>query len=280
MWPNFFIVGASKSGTTSLYEYLKKISGIYMSPIKEPNYFHGSTFKIMSRRINDKSEYLKLFKFVTNEKAVGEASTSYLQEPESAKLIHDQVPDAKIIIILRDPCQRIFSGYLMFKSERGGKRSFHELIKTDPGFLESSLYYYQVKRYLDIFGSKQVKVLIFEEFIKEPKAAIKEILDFLKVNYDLPENIKKIYNPYSVPRAKFFQKILTSKTISKISDQILPQSFKWKLKNTVILKNEKKPSLSNQDRIFLQNFYRDDVMKLQNLLKRRLPWKWIEREKL
>ncbi len=275
MWPNFFIVGASKSGSTSLYEYLKKISGIYMSPVKEPHYFHDSTFKLFSRRIDDKLEYLKLFKLASNEKAIGEASTSYLQDLESAKLIHNQVPDAKIIIILRDPCQRIFSGYLMFKSEGREKRTFHELIKMNPDFLESSLYYNQVKRYIDIFGLKQVKVLIFEEFIEDPKASVKEILEFLQIYSELPEISEKIFNPYRVPKGKISQKIITSKKISKISEHLIPQSVKEKLKESIIMKKEKKPEITKEDSLILENYFRNDVIKLQNLLKKQFPWSWI-----
>jgi len=277
MWPNFFIVGASKSGTTSLYEYLDKIPGIYMSRLKEPHYFHRSSFKLIARSISDKSEYLKLFKLATKEKAIGEASTSYLQDPESASLIHEEVPDARIIIILRDPCQRIFSGYLMFKSGGIEKRSFHQLITQNPEFLESGLYYSQVKQYLDIFGPKQVKVLIFEEFIKDPKTAIKEILEFLHVDSELPEIFEKIYNPYTVTRGKIPQKILASKTISRISDQLLPKSLKWKMKESILVKKVKKPDLKKEDSLILEKYYRNDVRKLQNLLKRKLPWGWIEK---
>jgi len=280
MWPNFFIVGASKSGTTSLYEYLDEIPGIYMSRTKEPHFFHRSSFKLIARNISDKSEYLKLFKLASKEKAIGEASTSYLQDTESANLIHKEVPNAKIIIILRDPCQRAYSGYLMFKSEGREKRTFHQLITINPSFLESGLYYSQVKRYLDIFGPKHVKVLIFEEFVKDPKTVIKEILEFLQVSYELPDNFEKIYNPYSVPRGKISQKIVSSKKISKISDQLIPKSLKWKLKEKIVLKKQKRPDITNEESIILENFYREDVKKLQNILKRNLPWKWINKNKI
>ena len=279
MWPNFFIVGASKSGSTTLYEYLKKIPEIYMPSMKEPHYFHKNSFEIISRKIDNESEYLKLFKSATKEQSIGEASTSYLQDPDSAKLIHEKVSDAKIIIILRDPCQRIFSGYLMFKSEGRMKMSFHKLITTQPSWLESGLYYSQVKRFIDIFGPKQVKILIFEEFIKDPKAVIKEILEFLGVDYELPENFEKIYNPYSVPRGKISQKIVTSKKVSRISDQLIPKSLKWKLKEKFVLKKQKRPDITNEESIILENYYREDVKKLQNLLKRNLLWEWIEKNK-
>jgi len=275
IWPNFFIVGASKSGTTTLYAILDKVQSIYMSSKKEPQYFNGSSFKLNTKRISEKSEYLKLFSSATRQKAIGEASISYLQDPESAKLIHTELPDAKIIIILRDPCERMFSGYLMFKTE-GGKKSFQQLITTKPSFLESGLYFSRVKRYLDIFGPKQVKILIFDEFIKEPKDSVKQILEFLQIDSETPKNFKKKYNEYRSPRGKISQKILVSDTISRIADKLLPKSLKWKLKEEIILKKENKPQLTKEHRIILENYYREDAKNLQNLLKRKLPWKWIE----
>ena len=91
-WPNFFIVGAGKAGTTSLYEYLKKIPEIYMSPIKEPGYFGTREFKNPDwSKISTENEYLKLFEGVTNEIAIGEASPQYLSDPKTPFLIHDKI---------------------------------------------------------------------------------------------------------------------------------------------------------------------------------------------
>ena len=107
-WPNFFIVGAPKSGTTSLYEYLKQIPQVYMSPVKEPHYFSKSIVpdNHFLKPIRDKKKYLNLFEGAKNEIAIGEASPTYLADPEAPKLIHELVPNAHIIIILRDPIER------------------------------------------------------------------------------------------------------------------------------------------------------------------------------
>ncbi len=276
MWPNFFIVGASKSGATSVYSYLEKIPEIFMSSIKEPHYFHNNYFRLEAKNIANKNEYLKLFNSVTSEKAIGEASTSYLQDIDSAKLIHDQIPNAKIIIILRDPCQRAFSGYLMFKEEGKTKKSFNELITTEQRFLESGLYCSQVKQYLDIFGKDRVKILIFEEFIKDPKSGINGILDFLEIDSKPLENLEKIHNPYSVARNRFSKKILTSRSVASISDKILSKTMKSKLSETFLVKKEKKPKLEKKDKLFLEKFYQNNMLTLQTLLERKLPWNWLE----
>jgi len=117
-WPNFFIVGARKAGTTSLYNHLKEIPGIYMSPIKEPKYFSQSRIPPSSNPIpiRDKEKYLSLFDKVKDEKIVGEASATYLIDSDiTAEQIHQVSPQAHILISLRDPADLIFSDYLRLK---------------------------------------------------------------------------------------------------------------------------------------------------------------------
>jgi len=289
-WPNFFIVGAPKAGTTSLYEYLRKIPEIYMSPIKEPRYFNSDKFRSYGKGkiagISDKSKYLQLFKGVTNEKAVGEASPGYLRDPDSPKLIHDVVPDAKIIVIVRDPIERAFSDYLMMKSEGIATIPFHEIISKQINegddmqrfshFLKNGMYSTSIKKFQSIFGLNQVKVLIFEEFIKEPLKTVYEVLDFLRVKIVPPENIEKVYNQYREPRGKTEQRILRNKTIAQLSNKILPGTLKMKIKSELLLKKAEKPQLSKNDRASLENFFQDDAKQLQIILNKKLPWEWIK----
>jgi len=282
-WPNFFIVGAPRAGTTSLYSYLKATPGIYMSTIKEPRFFHHNLPESNLSIMHDEKKYLGLFQNVKDEKAIGEASPTYLQDPDSPLLIHKIIPYAKIIIILRDPVERAFSHYLLSKMQGTEKKSFHEVVtisidKRKSGtneyssYLDPGLYTKQVKRYEDIFGTN-VKILIFEEFIKNNKEKMKEILDFLGVGVKLL-NIEKVYNAYGVPRGKIGRYIYGSKTIASIASRTIPQSLKWKLKEKLILKQEKKPELEKVDRLTLESFYLNDVKELQSLLKRKLPWHW------
>jgi len=289
IWPNFFIVGAAKAGTTSLYAYLKMTSGVYVSPIKEPRYFNSLHFEALMpknwMRIKDKSKYLKLFRNVKDEKAIGEASTSYLSDQDSAGLIKKTILNARIVIILRDPIQRAFSHYLMFLRNGLEKRSFHELIietisnkkknlKKYERCVEPSLYSKSVQKYIDTFGNENIKVLIFEEFIKNPKETVKEVLEFLGVNSGPPTSLEKAYNKYGIPRGDWAIKILGSKTIAKAVLH-LPQSLKWKVKQDIILKEAKKPELSDEDKSFLEDFFRSDVEELELILKRKFPWKWV-----
>ena len=290
IWPNFFIVGAQKAGTTSLYFYLKKIPGVYMSPLKELFYFapHAVQNNIADV-IRDKKEYLKLFENARGYTAVGEATPFYLLDPDAPRLIHQTVPQARIIMSLRDPIERAYSNYLMKMKYSGIKSSFYDELMRDYKtqeklygksqlYVEFGMYYEQVKRYFDIFGRDQVKVIIFEEFVQHIEQSINEVLAFLGVNYTVTA-IKEQYNPYSVPRSPLsrlvfaFFRWLRARNIKfyKIL-ALLPDSLVESAPEKILFKRTQKPKIDPKAVKFLREIYYDDVLKLQSLLGRSLPW--------
>jgi len=283
-WPNFFIVGAPKAGTTSLYWYLKNIPGIYMSSIKEPNYFSIKTMPKDHplRPIRDKRKYLNLFKNVTDEKIIGEASPRYLDDPEAPKLIHELVPHARILISLRDPVERIFSSYTKKMGEGNFHMSFNDELqkalhkKIDPRKhslkLEEGMYSENVKRYFDIFGREQVKVIIFEEFIKDVKGTVEEILRFLGFNQKLDNFEAEVHNPFLVARGPIARYILSHKSTGLIAKKVLSPSVRETLREKVLSKKSPKPKMEPQERETLIQFYREDVKKLEGILGRKFPW--------
>ncbi len=280
-WPNFFIVGPTRAGTTSLWEYLKQIPEVYMSNVKEPAYFNPNTnYRGFSTiPIRDKKKYLELYKDVKNEIAIGDASPTYLADLQTPSLIHEVVPNARIIIMLRDPVERAFSEYLLMYAIGILKCSFSELIhspdrgrnETPVPIIEYGLYYEKVKRNLDVFGAEQVKCFIFEEFVKDPLKILKEILDFLNVKNPVINFKLEIFNPSAVPRNKVAQTIVRNKLIRKMGKH-LPRKIIFNLKEH-LTKPTVKPSMSLEDRKFLQEFYREDIKKLENLLGCNMPWK-------
>jgi hypothetical protein len=267
-WPNFFIVGAPKAGTTSLYYYLKEIPGIYMSPIKEPNYFvrhavQGGSFDL----IQDKAEYLRLFRKSDRCVAIGEASSTYLWDPDSPKLIHEAVPHARIIILLRDPIDRAYSNFLLhMKTWAPARRSSFADHLTRGGIsqleVQFGMYYEQVKRYLEIFGTEQVKVIIFEEFIRHLEQTVNEVLSFLGVNYTVAAVRLKEDNAYSVPRSRLslwvyaFFRWLRSRNIKfyKVL-KLLPDSLTESKVEKILLKKNKKTLPEPEENKFIQKIY-------------------------
>jgi hypothetical protein len=304
IWPNFFIVGAQKAGTTSLYFYLKNVPQVYMSPLKEPFYFaphavHNSASDI----IRDKKEYLRLFEKASGHIAIGEASPIYLWDPDAPKLIHQTVPHARIIIILRDPIERAYSIYLQRVRYGGVKSSFYDELMRDYKsqeklygksqlYVEFGMYYEQVKRYFDIFGREQVKVIVFEEFVQRPEQTVNEVLAFLGVKYTVTE-IREQHNPYSVPRTPLsrwifalfrwlrarnvrFYKLLMLLPDSVLQSLPLPSGKSSGFAAKILFKRIEKPKMEPEAFKFLQEIYHDDVLRLESLLGRSLPWPSIK----
>ena len=281
IWPNFFIVGAAKAGTTSLYNYLKDLPEVYMSSLKEPGYFLTSDdipYPKFMNLIQDKEKYFSFFKDVKNEIAIGEATALYLWDLDSANYIHQVVPNAKIIIILRNPVERAYSNFLMLR-QTNENLSFHGAIHRNfsdldydltRNYLELGFYAKQVKKYLDVFGEKNVKILIFEEFVDDVTHTLKDVLTFLGVKYKTIEVSDK-YNPYLEPRTILSKYILSSEKIRKIT-KVIPKKIRKNVRDNVLLKEGHKPPIADKDRAFLKELYLDDVKKLEHILRRKLPW--------
>jgi hypothetical protein len=262
-----------------------------MSPIKELFYFaphavQTDAFDV----IRDKKEYLRLFEKARGHTVVGEATPGYLWDPDAPKLIHQTVSDARIIMILRDPIERAYSQYLQSVKYGGIKSSFYDELMRDyksqeklygPSqlYVEMGMYYEQVKRYFDIFGREQVKVIIFEEFVQHLAQTVNEVMAFLGVNYTVTADMMEHYNPDSVPRSRLsrlvfaFFRCLRARNIKFYKLLVLlPDSVVESLPEKILFKRTHKPKIDPKALEFLQEIYHDDVLRLESLLGRSLPW--------
>lgn len=212
--PNLFVVGAAKAGTTSIYHYLSQHPDVYMSPIKE-TYFFGQDLKkkydfgdrffidmekyfeqrplkvLPSAFVSKLADYNRLYKESGSAKIIGEASTAHLVSEFAAQEIYNYNSEAKIIIILRDPIQRLISEYLMFFTS--GLEKEREILKAinkkdgDKGiwglstYIEKSLYYDQIKRYFKVFPKEHILVLNYEDLGKETNTFMEKIFHFLNI---------------------------------------------------------------------------------------------------
>jgi len=280
-WPNFFIVGTGKAGTTSLYEYLKQVPGIFMSPEKEPNYFSQVAIsKDDPHRfmIRDKKKYLELFKNVKNEKIIGDATPNYLCDPNVPHLIHKVSPNAKILITLRNPTDRIFSQYQMLLNLGRISYSTEKLVESlekngrRPNQTVQEFYTPLVKRYLDVFGAKHVKIIIFEEWIKNIRETIMSIVEFLGLdNEDLTFD-ELIHNPFLSPRWSISKFLLHNKTVLNLSRKLLRPETRDAIKTKFLFKKNIKPELQIEYRKRLVKVFAEDVKNLEKFLDRKLPW--------
>lgn len=243
---------------------------------------------------------MSLYKGVKNERAIGEASASYLWDVQSPKIIHEVVPNAHIIIILRDPIDRAFSQYLMSIRQREEISPFYDAIvkdynRSDKGYFHSHLYVdlglysKQTKRYLDTFGPNNVKILIFEEFVKDTQASVNEVLRFLGLEPYVPSNIGKVYDPYVNPTnhtrtVSLLSKIAFNSKTAAFARNFLKKASKTMIRNSAsaarkealtqrLLQATRRSSVPEDGREYLKGIYRDDVAELKSLLGRSsVPW--------
>ncbi len=278
--PNFFIVGAPKAGTTSLYEYLSRHPEVFMpATIKEPDYFsHEEILQqplyYKTTHITDAQKYRALFAEVEGQKAVGEASVSYLFYPGTAKKIYDFNPRAKILISLREPVERAYSHYLM--DERLGllEASFEDIVYRKIKHKHADMYYQQIvslgeyagqiTRYLNLFGPDQVKVLFYDDLKADPKGVMKSIFKFLEIdeNFFIDTSLK--FNTYAAPKNELIAKMYKMHHLRSGISQLIPEGLKHTLRNS-FFKKGKKPEISDAAKNFLKAHYRDDVKKVGDI---------------
>lgn len=281
---NFMLVGAAKSGTTTIADCLEQHPDVFMASMKEPNYFSN-----VSILINSKEDYCALFKNHKGEKAVGEASSSYLFIPETAKNIYSELGKIKIIISLRNPVTRAFSNWNHVKQHKKMETlPFKEALEMEetryqnrqgldwwPGlmYFRTGLYHDQVERYFNQFGQDNVFVLIFERFITDPYRWCKQLYRFLEVDPDFTPQIDQV-NKSHEPRFQFLYDFVSPppKLLLEIYNQ-LPGTLKttiYEIISKLHRANRKDTSTSNRIPEDLSNQllekYLPDINKLENLL--------------
>ena len=286
MLVDFFIVGAPKAGTTSLFYYLNKNKGICMSNIKEPNFFSSQDLKTQkiyydSLILDNLKEYERIFTPKNKQQIIGEASVSYLFYPNVANRIFDYNPRSKIIIILRDPVERAFSHYSMDLRLGHVKQSLDELFdlglnNKDNLFFQQYIllgqYYEQVNRYIKVFGRENICVKFYDELKLDASSFYSDILKFLHQENDHNIDFNQPFNKSKLPSNKFIKWLYSWPIIRKISLIFLPLSviefinIKFFKENNNIITNDLKSKL--------HSFFLEDIEKLEKLLSKDLKsWK-------
>ena len=286
MLVDFFIVGAPKAGTTSLFYYLNKNKGICMSSIKEPNFFSSQDLKIQkiyydSLILDNLKEYERIFTPKNKQQIIGEASVSYLFYPNVANRIFDYNPRSKIIIILRDPVERAFSHYSMDLRLGHVKQSLDELFdlglnNKDNLFFQQYIllgqYYEQVNRYIEVFGRENICVKFYDELKLDASSFYSDILKFLHQENDHNIDFNQPFNKSKLPSNKFIKWLYSWPIIRKISLIFLPLSVIEFININFFKENNN--IITNDLKSKLHSFFLEDIEKLEKLLSKDLnSWK-------
>jgi Sulfotransferase domain len=282
-WPNFFVVGAGRAGTTSLWHYLRQHPDVFMPAMKETHYFTGWN-RGFQPIVTTESEYLKLFQRAGSARAVGEASPSYLRTDPVAGRINAAVPDARIIIVVRNPIDRAWSSYWHARRYGREEREFGQALEEElgsgsqrvPRFIRGSTYADSVRRYLELFGDDGVLVLVFEEFAAETRESMRDVYRFLDVDPGFADLVRiEVLNPYSKPRNGLVARIYAGRSVRFLAKR-LPLRVQHRAER-VALARDGKPALEPKLRRLIAEACIEDVHELEEILGRRLPWD-LERE--
>ena len=299
--PNFLVVGAQKCGTTALYYHLKQHPQVYMSPEKEPHFFalEGETIVFRGPRdkeildhiaVTDIEAYRELFAGVSNETAVGEASAVYLYSPKAPGRIRYHVPDAKLIIIIRQPAERAYSSFLhMVRDGREPFKDFERALEEEEArvrdnwspiwhYKRAGFYHDQLERYFDTFGRDQVKVYLYEDFVSNPGGVLQDVFRFLSVDDTFVPDLSTRYNVAGVHRNKSLHAVhsflIKPHPLKSAFKPLVPKGLRrravTRLVNSIRSQNLVKPPFPAEVRERLVAHYREDIFKVQELIRRDL----------
>lgn len=307
--PNFLIVGAARSGSTALYDWLRQHPQVFMSPVKETNYFArlqrnmtGPGDEVLNRplaRLNDGSfeergsaivvswdEYLALFSGAENFLACGEASPAYLYYPDTARNIREAIPECKVIMVLRNPIDRAFSAYKVLVWWGREIDDFETALAAEAKRLQAGwehvwalkgmgLYYSQVKAYIEVFPREQVGIWLYEQLRHEPGKFYGEVCRFIGVDDEIPISLARSNASFS--RVGPLKRLLTRLPGTRyIRRKLLPAGFRAKIQSWDRDFWGKPIMMKPETRIQLQAYFQDDIFKIQKLLPELDFTNWLQ----
>jgi hypothetical protein len=292
--PSFFIVGAPKCGTTSLNDYLRQHPGIFIPERKELHYF-GSDLQFVKTKRPTQEEYLAHFATAQPGQVAGEASVWYLSSELAAKEIREFCPLAKIIIMLRNPADMMYSLHSQFLFESNedltdfaaalaaeADRSEGRRLPPDSNYGKELLYRRvahfagQVRRYLDLFPRDQIHFIDFDDFSRDTPRVYSEVLQFLGVDPSFRCEFE-VRNPNKQVRSRFLQNFLNNPgTLAILLGRLIPKSVRRSLISRVRIANSPaapRPPLSPELRAELNREFKAEVEELGSLVgKDFLKW--------
>jgi hypothetical protein len=289
-------VGAAKAGTTAVHVYLYQHPEVYMSFLKEPKYLSITANKFPHNGPGDKKvddgiiksreEYLNLFKDARDEKVIGESSADYLYFHDTViPLIKTISPRAKILIMLRNPVDRAYSAYRHMIMDEREDLSFEKALGSEDKrmrenyefiwfYKDAGFYYEQVKHYIDSFGRENVMICLYDDFVVDSMAVMKDIYRFLDVEEGFTPDTDVKYNVGPTVRSESFEEFLVKyehpvkRVLRPVLLNTIGKRYTEALVNYFIRRNTL--SMKPKTRKILIELYRDDILKLEGLIDRDL----------
>lgn len=225
--PDFFLVGAPRCGTTSMYTYLKQHPEIYLSVLKEPHFF-STDLTPPPQAVVDEAMYRGLFAGAGEEKRLGEGSVWYLESRDAPRAIHAFSPTARILVMLRNPVDMMASLHALYtRTGNEDLTDFEEALGAQDERLQgeripeasyfpegliytrSATYAEKVRRYFEVFGRERVHVIVFDDFASDPARVYRETMEFLGVDPGFVPELD-IARATQIIRAKVLRQLVTT----------------------------------------------------------------------
>jgi len=302
--PNFLIIGAARSGTTALWEYLNEHPQVYLCTPKHTRFFAsmgripdfgGPTPPGLGSRstkrapyaITDIEDYRALFEGANGETALGEASHSYLYTQGTPERVRKYLPDARLIAVLRDPVERAYSHFcFMVQNGREPAADFMQAIEEEEAglrddwwptfqYLRVGFYYAQLRPYFDLFDPGQIRVYLQEDLRYDTLGVVQDVFRFLDVDDTFIPDVARRHNGSGIPKYQTVEALLGRPNLLKrVLRSYLPEEQRALISNKVAKFRTRNlvrpPRLPQATRELLVERYREDALGLQDLIKRDL----------
>lgn len=290
--PNFLVVGASRSGTTSLHAYLSQHPDVFVCAEKSPNFFvsheplpdgEGPVLRAMARQwTSDPRDYEALFDEAGPARAIGEVSPVYLQALSAPHRIKAMCPDARIIVILREPSARAYAHYMgRLRDGLEHRDTFAEVVRQElsmplpdevafGSYLGCGRYHHFLKPYFELFSRHRIRVYLFDDLETDAGALVADLFEFIGVDPTFVPDMTRHHGQTGVaanPVARFLW--TKSAGLRTTLRPRLPRAVRDQFAGFFIGRLER-PPLDEELRQELIDVFHDDVVKLQRLINRDL----------
>lgn len=295
--PTFIIFGASRSGTTGLYTYLKQHPDVFMSPKKETNFFayegralacQGPGADYVNNSVTELADYEALFAKSAGAKARGEASPLYLYEAGTAERIRNRLPDVKLIAILRNPIEQAYSHFLYARRQMIEPLEDFEAAldaeqsRVDAGwqpmfrYARFPRYAEQLNRYFDVFPKEQIKIFLYEDFQERPLAVLKDVFRFIGVDDGFSPDIDYRPNAGGNPRSPLIQDmVMKPGPAAQLAAFFVPAAMRSRVRDAISTWNMTREECPPNSRARLQRELSDEIRSLQSMIGRDLSG-WLK----
>jgi len=293
--PNFYIAGAARCGSTSLDAYCRAHPDIYMSPVKEPNYFsYGfgavqydgpGREKFYATSIKNLGAYQALFERAGQARVIGEASINYMLHPQACAGIKALTPEAKLVFILRQPVERAWSSFQLSRGSGTEQESSFLAAWRDDSRRRAAGHWSCIHRYKSLyakhlecwfttFPKEQIKVILYEDLKEDAESVMRELYAFLEVDPDFQPQTSVVYNQSGEINNLFLRLGWKySAGLRSTLAPLLPARWRGRIFRYIASgSHARKPSeaLPRDLKLALTDELRDDILALENLLDRDL----------